>query len=42
MGAASVDYAGNCIVSTARAYNKALSAAEVQQNFNATRKTYGI
>jgi hypothetical protein len=42
IGAASIDYAGNCIVSTARAYNKALSAAEVQQNFNATRKTYGI
>lgn len=42
IGAASVDYAGNCIVSTARAYNRALSAAEVQQNFNATRKTYGI
>ena len=42
IGAASVDYASNSIVSTARAYNKALTAAEVLQNFNATRKTYGI
>ena len=42
IGAASVDYASNSIVSTARAYNKALTAADVLQNFNATRKTYGI
>jgi len=42
IGAASVDYASNSIVSTARAYNRALTAAEVLQNFNATRKTYGI
>ena len=42
IGAASVDYASNSIVSTARAYNKALTAAEVLQNFNATRKTYGV
>ena len=42
IGAASVDYASNSIVSTARAYNKALTAAEVLQNFTATRKTYGI
>lgn len=42
IGSASVGYSSNSIVSTARAYNKGLSAAEVQQNFNATRKTYGI
>jgi len=42
IGAASVDYASNSIVSTARAYNRALTAAEVLQNFNATRKTYGL
>ena len=42
IGAASVDYASNSIVSSARAYNRALTAAEVLQNFNATRKTYGI
>jgi hypothetical protein len=42
IGAASVDYASNSIVSTARAYSRALTAAEVLQNFNATRKTYGI
>jgi hypothetical protein len=42
IGAASTDYASNSIVSTARAYNRALTAAEVLQNFNATRKTYGI
>jgi len=42
IGSASVDYASNSIVSTARAYNRALSATEIQQNFNATRKTYGV
>jgi hypothetical protein len=42
IGAASVDYASNSIVSSARAYNRALTAAEILQNFNATRKTYGI
>jgi hypothetical protein len=42
IGAASVDYASNSIVSTARAYNRALTATEVLQNFNATRKTYGL
>ena len=42
IGAASVDYASNSIVSSAKAYNRALTAAEVLQNFNATRKTYGI
>jgi len=42
IGAASVDYASNSIVSTARAYNRALTATEVLQNFNATRTTYGV
>jgi hypothetical protein len=42
IGAASIDYASNAIVSTARAYSRALTVAEIQQNFNATRKTYGV
>lgn len=42
LGSANPDYASNIIVSSAKAYNKALTAAEVSQNFNATRKTYGI
>ena len=42
IGAASVDYASNSIVSSARAYNRALTADEILQNFNATRKTYGL
>jgi hypothetical protein len=42
IGAASTDYASNSIVSSAKAYNRPLTAAEVLQNFNATRKTYGI
>jgi hypothetical protein len=42
LGSANPEYASNIIVSSAKAYNKALTAAEVSQNFNATRKTYGI
>ena len=42
IGAASTDYASNSIVSTARAYSRALTASEVLQNFNATRATYGV
>ncbi len=42
IGSASVDYAGNAIVSSAKAYSRALTDAEVLQNFNATRKTYGV
>jgi len=42
IGAASVEYASNSIVSSAKAYNRALTDAEVLQNFNANRKTYGI
>ena len=42
LGAGSQNYAGNVIVSNAKAYNRALSQAEILQNFNANRKTYGI
>lgn len=42
LGSANPDYASNSIVSSAKAYNRALTAAEVLQNFNATRKTYGL
>jgi len=42
IGAASTDYASNSIVSSARAYNRALSESEILQNFNATRATYGV
>jgi|688.fasta_scaffold06635_3 hypothetical protein len=42
LGSANPDYASNMIVSNAKAYNRALTATEIQQNFNATRKTYGI
>jgi len=42
LGAASTDYASNSIVSSTRAYNRALSDSEILQNFNATRATYGV
>ena len=42
LGAADTSYSSNSIVSSAKAYNRALTAAEVLQNFNATRKTYGV
>ena len=42
LGAANTSYSSNSIVSSAKAYNRALSATEILQNFNATRKTYGI
>ena len=42
LGAAGTSYSSNIIVSSAKAYNRPLTAAEVLQNFNATRKTYGI
>ena len=42
IGGASIDYVSNAIVSSAKAYNRALTDAEVLQNFNATRKTYGL
>lgn len=42
LGSASQNYTSNIIVSSAKAYNRALNATEILQNFNATRKTYGI
>ena len=42
LGAAGTSYSSNSIVSSAKAYNRPLTAAEVLQNFNATRTTYGI
>jgi hypothetical protein len=42
LGAAGTSYSSNGIISSAKAYNRPLTAAEVLQNFNATRKTYGI
>ncbi len=42
LGAAGTSYSSNSIISSAKTYNRALTAAEVSQNFNATRKTYGI
>ena len=42
LGAANTSYSSNSIVSSAKAYNRALSATEILQNFNATRKTYGV
>ena len=38
--AAAQTWRGNC--SYVQAYNRALTAAEIQQNFNATRSRYGI
>ena len=32
----------NCVVSNSKIYNRALTASEIQQNFNATRGRYGI
>lgn len=42
LGSANPDYASNMIVSNAKAYNRALSATEILQNFNANRATYGL
>jgi len=41
-GSATSNYTSNIIVSSAKAYNRALSATEILQNFNANRKTYGV
>jgi len=41
-GSANPSYSSNITLSSAKAYNRALTAAEILQNFNATRKTYGI
>jgi hypothetical protein len=32
----------NCLIPSVQAYNRALTASEVQQNFNATRSRFGI
>ena len=32
----------NCLISNVQAYNRALTAAEISQNFNANRSRYGI
>ena len=37
-GSANPNYSSNIIVSNAKAYNRALTAAEVKQNFNSQRK----
>jgi hypothetical protein len=42
LSASSTDYAGNGKVATARIYSKALTAAEVAQNFNASRIRFGV
>ena len=41
-GSANPDYSSNIALSSAKAYNRALTADEIMQNFTATRKTYGI
>ena len=41
-GSANPSYSSNITLSSAKAYNRALTATEILQNFNATRKTYGI
>jgi len=41
-GSANPSYSSNIILSSAKAYNRALTAAEILQNFNATRKTYNV
>jgi hypothetical protein len=41
-GSANPNYSSNIILSSAKAYNRALTAAEILQNFNSTRKTYNI
>jgi hypothetical protein len=38
---ASGDFA-NCNISQVQFYNRALSAAEIKQNYNATKKRYGL
>ena len=41
-GSANPSYSSNIIVSNAKAYSRALTASEILQNFNATRKIYGL
>jgi hypothetical protein len=42
LGSANPSYSSNIIVSSAKAYNRALTAAEISRNFNSQRNTYGI
>lgn len=42
IGGATGDYMWNGNISNFSIHNRALSAAEIQQNFNATRSRYGI
>jgi hypothetical protein len=42
IGGGDANWPCNSIISNMKAYNRALTAAEVLQNFNANRKTYGI
>ena len=42
LGSANPNYSSNIIVSNAKAYDRALSADEILQNFNANRTYYGI
>jgi hypothetical protein len=41
-GSAQKNYSPNLILSSAKAYNRVLSPAEIKQNFNSQRKIYGI
>jgi len=42
IGGGDANWPCNSIISNIKAYNRALTVTEIQQNFNATRKTYGI
>jgi hypothetical protein len=41
-GSANPSYSSNIALSSAKAYNRALTSAEILRNFNAGRKAYGI
>ena len=41
-GSANPNYSSNIALSSAKAYNRALTSAEILRNFNAGRKAYGI
>ena len=41
-GSANPNYSSNIILSSAKAYNRSLTSAEILRNFNAGRKAYGI
>jgi len=42
IGGGDANWPCNSIISNIKAYNRALTVTEIQQNFNATRKTYGL